>query len=105
MNSARGGLGPFDYHGSAAAAGNLSHRSNPSQTTIIGGDFAAKMTTYKRAYAGTVDEDISHLMVQGRGTQTAMVPPNQTDQIFSIFEKRAESFEQSSSSMLTTGQQ
>ena len=102
MNSARGGLGPFDYQGPAAAAGNLSHRSNPSQTTIIGGDFAAKMTTYKRAYAGTVDEDISHLMMQGRGTQNAVVPPNPNDQIFSIFEKRAESFEQSSSSMMTT---
>jgi hypothetical protein len=34
-----------------------------------------------------------------------MVPPNQKDQIFSIFEKRAESFEQSSSSMMTTVQQ
>ena len=102
MNSARGGLGPFDYQGPAATAGNLSQRSNPSQTTIIGGDFNAKMTTYKRAYAGTVDEDISHLMMQGRGTQNAVVPPNPKDQIFSIFEKRAESFEQSSSSMMTT---
>jgi hypothetical protein len=34
-----------------------------------------------------------------------MVPPNPKDQIFSIFEKRAESFEQSSSSLLTTAQQ
>ena len=50
-------------------AGNLSHRSNQSHsTTIIGGDIAAKMTTYRRAYAGTLDEEIGNLMNHGRGT-------------------------------------
>jgi hypothetical protein len=46
--------------------GNLSHA-----TTFIGGDIAAKMTTYRRAYAGTLDEDIENIM-RGGGLSSKM---------------------------------
>lgn len=78
-NHLRGGGGglPFEY----GQPGNLSHRSNPSNaTTIIGGDIAAKMTTYKRAYAGNLDEEINQQRGIGTfSTNQHSLPPNQKD--------------------------